>query len=457
MKSVFKLSISRLALLAAFGLAAGYTPAAAADLGGDCCADLEERVAELEATTARKGNRKVSLTVSGWVNEEVMYWNDGTESNTYVGTNKLEQSRVRFVGEAQIAPGYSAGYTLELGLVGSDSSTWNQTTAQGTGANGVAVRKSNWWLKSKDLGKVTVGEEGTALYHLLDDADGSNTRNFSDAQAAGAQLNSFNLRAGGKFFGTGGSASATSAPGAPAGTLQWKDVMRGVDNNTPGQDGRRNVVRYDSPTIAGFVLTASWGEDDIWGMSLTYTNKWGDFNVLAKVGYGQNADENISNCSKSGSGPAPGIGGQNCELFGAAATVMHVPTGLYVYGGYSQNHDDAEAQIAGTDATDTMWFIQGGIEQKFIPLGKTTIFGEYRHDDGGSNVSASFTGGGVTGYVHDSSLNFTAAGVVQNIEAAAMDLYVVYRHADGDITNSKGGNVDLDAFDAVQMGALIKF
>jgi hypothetical protein len=32
-----------------------WTPAIAADLGGDCCADLEERVAELEATTARKG------------------------------------------------------------------------------------------------------------------------------------------------------------------------------------------------------------------------------------------------------------------------------------------------------------------------------------------------------------------------------------------------------------------
>ena len=45
------------------GLSAGS--ASAADLGGNCCADLEERIAELEATTARKGNRKVSLTVSG--------------------------------------------------------------------------------------------------------------------------------------------------------------------------------------------------------------------------------------------------------------------------------------------------------------------------------------------------------------------------------------------------------
>ena len=49
----------------------GSVSAKAADLGGDCCADLEERVAELEATTARKGNRKVSLTVSGWVNEAI--------------------------------------------------------------------------------------------------------------------------------------------------------------------------------------------------------------------------------------------------------------------------------------------------------------------------------------------------------------------------------------------------
>ena len=45
-------------LLAAAGVAVimgAYSdaPAKAADLGGDCCSDLEERVAELEATTVR--------------------------------------------------------------------------------------------------------------------------------------------------------------------------------------------------------------------------------------------------------------------------------------------------------------------------------------------------------------------------------------------------------------------
>ncbi|MBS0235356.1 MAG: porin, partial [Proteobacteria bacterium] len=64
------------ALMAAGLVAGGLTTssASAADLGGNCCADLEERIAELEATTARKGNRKVSLTVSGWVGQQVMWW-----------------------------------------------------------------------------------------------------------------------------------------------------------------------------------------------------------------------------------------------------------------------------------------------------------------------------------------------------------------------------------------------
>jgi predicted porin len=457
MKSVFKLSSSRWALLAAFGFAAaGYTPAAAADLGGDCCADLEERVAELEATTARKGNRKVSLTISGWVNEAINFWDDGSESNVYVGTNKLEQTRIRFVGEAQIAPGYSAGYTLELGSVDADSSNWNQNTPDGTGANTIAVRKSNWWLKSKDYGKVTIGEEGTATYHLLDDADAANTRNFADYQAAGEELGGFFLKSGGSTIG------AKSLGGSTA-NLTWGNVLHGVDNNSVGQNGRRNIIRYDSPTIAGFTVTASWGEDDEAGASVTYTGTWGDFKVIGKGGWEQSTDEDLTGCS-----PYQAVNGgqQSCEWFGGGASVMHVPTGLYVYGGYGELVDaNAKNALAfnntphpNAEDTSTSWFIQGGIEQKWIPLGTTTIFGEYRHDDSGSKTSITLGSG--NGYYHDGSFDFAGAGIVQNIAPAAMDLYVLYRHGDGDI-NFKNGptttSADLDSFDMFIAGALIKF
>jgi hypothetical protein len=71
---------------AATALMGGFShlPVEAADLGGDCCADLEERVAELEATTVRKGNKKVKVELYGRVNRVINFWDDGAEQNAYV-------------------------------------------------------------------------------------------------------------------------------------------------------------------------------------------------------------------------------------------------------------------------------------------------------------------------------------------------------------------------------------
>src|SRR6187551_968091 len=110
---------SRIAIAAALGMTLGgfaYSdaPAKAADLGGDCCSDLEERVAELEATTVRKGNKKVSVTLYGQVNRAVLFWDDHVESNTYAVDNNYESSRFGLKGSAKIAGDWSAGYRLEV-------------------------------------------------------------------------------------------------------------------------------------------------------------------------------------------------------------------------------------------------------------------------------------------------------------------------------------------------------
>lgn len=419
--------------LAAFTLFAASAPAGAADLGGNCCADLEERIAELEVTTARKGNRKVSLTISGWVNEAVYFWDDGTERNVYVGNNALEQSRIRFLGEAKINADLSAGYLIELGLQDVASNAWDQAKDSATSSVGpMQVRSSNWFFKSKAYGKLAVGLQGTATYHLIDDAVVANTRYFSDFEAAAVTQGSFFLKSG----------------GANVNNLRWKDILGpSVNNGSPGQNGRRNVIRYDSPDIAGFTFTASWGEDDMGGVALTYKNVWGDFKVIGKVGWEQSSDENTNPCSVT-------LGKTDCEWYGGAASIMHVPTGLYVFGGYAQTVDhQVQAGNPAADDTDTSWYLQGGIERKWIPLGATTIFGEYRHDDTGSRLSSTFGGSAI----RDGNVNFWAAGAVQSIDAAAMDLYLIYRHADGDINNFAGANAELDAFDTVITGALIKF
>ncbi|MCC7252718.1 MAG: porin, partial [Hyphomicrobium sp.] len=101
-------------LAAALALPAS-TSTLAADFGGSCCADLEERIAELEATTARKGNRKVSLTISGYIAQEITVWDDGGESNAYIhGLGPTQASNFRLNGQAVITPGWTAGYMFRI-------------------------------------------------------------------------------------------------------------------------------------------------------------------------------------------------------------------------------------------------------------------------------------------------------------------------------------------------------
>jgi len=403
------------AAAAALLVSAGFAPAFAADLGGDCCADLEERVAELEATTVRKGNRKVSLTVSGWVNQAVFFWDDGSESNAYVGTNGLEQDRFRFTGEAEIAKGWSAGYILEIGINGADSKAFSQDS---TGAkNDLTTRKSAWFIKSKEYGKVTVGKFDTATYHLIDNVDTLLTRNVSDYEASVVGIGAFVAKSG----------------------KTWSSYTGGFQNGSPGQDALRNIVRYDTPTIAGFTASAAWGEDDQWDIALNYRNTLGDFLVNGALGYGESSDSVIN---KNQCTVAASTG--DCQWWGIGGLVQHVPTGIYVYGGYGSSTIDLKPGVVADDESNS-WYIQSGIERKWLPFGNTNVFGEYRKDDVGESASAD-----------GSDIKYWAGGVAQKFDSADLTLYAVYRHYEGEFVVA-GDKGDLGDFDLVITGAKINF
>jgi hypothetical protein len=141
-------------MVVAVGLGAIMTtPAIAADLSGNCCADLEERLAEFESTTARKGNRKVSLTISGWINEALFLWDGGTQHNAYLGTNMVEQSRVKFIGEAKINKEWSGWLRARDRRAGPSQ----QPEEPALRDYRDFPRKSYWYVKSKRLGQVAMG------------------------------------------------------------------------------------------------------------------------------------------------------------------------------------------------------------------------------------------------------------------------------------------------------------
>ena len=148
----------------------GAKPAKAADLGGDCCADLEERVAELEATTVRKGNKKVSVQLYGKVNYAVMYWDDGGEQNTYVVNNYNESTRTGIKGNAKISDDWSAGYRLEWEYRGAASSRVNQFDDNNAGDDPITVRWAQMYLASKAYGTANWGLTATPKYDITKNA-----------------------------------------------------------------------------------------------------------------------------------------------------------------------------------------------------------------------------------------------------------------------------------------------
>ena len=181
-----------MALFAAAGMFVGgvaMPSAKAADLGGDCCADLEERVAELEATTARKGNRKMSLTITGQVHRFVLWWDDGRMSRTYYGLdNTNSSSRFTFLGSARVNPSVTMGFEIMIEIeAGGTSSKVSQVDEDGrisstqplsnftsfhTGnvdAYFGDARRVAAWIEHKEIGRLTIGRyESAGVVNTID-------------------------------------------------------------------------------------------------------------------------------------------------------------------------------------------------------------------------------------------------------------------------------------------------
>jgi Gram-negative porin len=467
---------SRIAIAAALGLTLGgiamkATPAKAADLGGDCCADLEERVAELEATTVRKGNKKVSVTLSGWVVKDVNWWWDGHDSSVAVGDKDYDLgSRFAVTGSATIAPGWSAGYNLTVnvgaeafGILGNQNNEYasvNGTFFYGNTFADINTLYSYVYIKSDKWGALNWG-------HLSPASD--NPAVLADTSGTVIESNFVGFEGGGFVLRPKGTKAFS--------TQSWNNFWLCNTLIAPGSDCFGTAepgVRYDSPTWGGFRFETSYGtvnllnslglalptrDSHFWDIAAFYNKDWGDFKISLAYAYSWIESNPLT------------LGNESYNQVGG--TIMHTPSGLGIYAtGNWENVSGFNAN--GVTLPDTsFWGVKPFIKRTWTPLGATVLYGEYGqyNDFYGSIAGANLCGGanfigpvcnanpvvGVTG----SEMQRWGLGAVQEIDSAAMHVFLRWQHQElnADFVNGNGNKVSqgFDNFDFIQGGAIIFF
>jgi predicted porin len=379
-----------------------------------------------------------------------MWWDNDNpnplfnESNTYVtGLGTTLSSHVKFTGQANIVPGWYAGYVLHLEVISGDSLTQNEALSRGPALYGIVQNplfgptfgpsvqalQSYWFIKSDHLGKLGVGLQSQASDNTAILVDGSGS--LVPANWVAFDYRGFHLPSG-QILGAAACGTMGGAVGDCNGLTQ-------------------NVVRYDSPTFGGFSVSASWGEDDMWDVAARYAGEFNGFKIAAAAAYNE-----VSACNDYNGLCAPGLfrGGYNnlgpldADYFQAGLYVEHVPTGIFGLVNYGK-YDDNTAQNFGFVAApeqDT-WYFKAGLRERWHPLGHTVLYGEYETVDDAYGVQ-----GG--------DFRLWGLGVVQEIDAAAMSVWVSYRNIEADDHDAAAqaafGSSEAE-FQYIKAGALINF
>jgi hypothetical protein len=255
----------------------------------------------------------------------------------------------------------------------------------------------------------------------------SATDGITEVDLGGTAASAFDRSAYlGKFGAFGGLSS----------TLTWNQMASRGDQNWSDDDSRREIVRWISPTIAGFTLSADWGNaSEFWDVALRYATEVAGFRFAGGVGYWDVTgaqDANFGNTSgnsfsvggcMNSLGAGGGLSKTDCHSLGSSASLMHIQTGLFVSGAYSKTTDDEVHTLIGAGAkdSDTHWEVRGGIQKNWFGMGATTLYGEYgKYEKGAFRTEATPTL--ATTVFSGANVNFWSVGVNQTIDAAAMDL-----------------------------------
>ncbi len=397
-------------------------------------AEIEERIAELEASLVAKRSPAMSVNVTGQINKMLMWWSDGEQKDVYVVDNAVSGSRIGIEGEGRLSRALKAGYNLNFRLNDARSIDVSQDNDEGDfDESDLQIRYSEVWLQHNLAGRITIGQTSTATDDIIN-ANLGGTGGVASADIALIGGGMFLRRRDRPFENVIDNFESTNTQ------TTMREFVRDLD--TPRAQG----IRWDSDKYYGFVVSAFWGENDFWDIGLTFARSWTDWRVRFRAGYAENQDSD----GREGKTLITDIKG--------SAAVLHNPTGLFLNGAFLYREFDGNSSLVsegdiigrggvvlaegGNFADFRYYYLQGGIRRDWTSLGETSVFGEYAVAFDG------LTGRGnpdsnELGYdrVTDSKLTMIGGGIVQEIKSANMEVYLGFRHFTYDTKGLETGSL----------------
>ena len=367
------------------------------------------------------------MTLTGYVAKQTLSWDDGVESNFYVtDIGPTQATNFRITGQAKITPGWTAAYLIRVQALSDSTMRLNQFNDNDN--LGLNVQMSNWFLASEDYGRVTLGKQALASKSVAMFTDLSGTQliaNYVLFDGGG-----FFLRQHGELLG-----------------LRWGDIAFCYSQARPWGGDCDGIVmegaRYDSPIFAGLSWSASYGEDRDWEVAGRYAGELAGFKLGLGAGYSVNTDENTQ--------PPPVSLRKDSGFFQAGFYAEHLSTGLFLHGDYGSENNHGLPIFSGlTEPDSRQWYLKGGIRRKWTGLGATILWGDcgqYLDQTGPAALNAGVTASEFTRW---------GLGAAQEIDKAAMTLWIKYRQHDGDLNGGPFAG-SLDAFTYVSTGGIIYF
>ena len=198
----------------------------------------------------------ISLAISGQVNRAFLYADNGVVDDFFHVDNDNSSTRIRAEATGHVSCDFEIGAVIEVQFESNSSADIRFKQSGQASANNFTERKLEVWFDSATWGTLWLGQGDTA----------SNGTSEVDLSSTGV-------------IGYSGVADM-------AGGLEFENGtrIRNVFDNMDGL-GRTDRIRYDTPTFAGFTLSASWTDDNEWDVALRFANAFGGHKFAAAASY----------------------------------------------------------------------------------------------------------------------------------------------------------------------------